>query len=259
MKGFEARGVWLRYGATPVLERVELHVPPGELVTLVGASGCGKTSFLRLLTGQLAPTRGQLLLDGRALPPEPDRQRGVVFQQYAVYPHLTVLGNVLLGLELDRARRAARLFGRARRAALARARHMLDAVGLAEHEEKYPAQLSGGMRQRVALAQALVMEPAMLALDEPFGALDPGTRTDMQALLVALWKRIGLTVFMVTHDLREGFSVGTRLLVFDKPRWDPHDPSAYGATITYDLPLRGPHAASRRAVAQALASAGPPP
>lgn len=255
MNGLDIQGLWLRYGATPVLERIDLHVPAGELVTIVGASGCGKTSFLRLLLGELAPTRGQITFDGRPLPAEPGRERGVVFQRYSVFPHLTVLGNVLLGLELDRARVVGRLFGRARRVALSRARAMLTAVGLDEHEDKYPAALSGGMRQRLALAQALVMEPPMLLLDEPFGALDPGTRKDMHALLTALWQRLGLTVFMVTHDLHEGFALGTRLLVFDKPRWDPQDPTAYGATITYDLPLHGPQAAASPDIAAALASA----
>jgi NitT/TauT family transport system ATP-binding protein len=255
VNGLDIQNLWLRYGATPVLERIELHVPAGELVTIVGASGCGKTSFLRLLLGELAPTRGQILFDGRPLPAEPGRDRGVVFQRYSVFPHLTVLGNVLLGLELDRARFTAHIFGRPRRVALSRARAMLAAVGLDEHEDKYPAALSGGMRQRLALAQALVMEPPMLLLDEPFGALDPGTRADMHALLTALWQRLGLTVFMVTHDLHEGFALGTRLLVFDKPRWDPQDPTAYGATITYDLPLRAPDAAAAPELGAALASA----
>ncbi len=255
MSGLDVNGLWLRYGATPVLERIELHVPAGELVTIVGASGCGKTSFLRLLLGELKPTRGQILLDGKLLAAEPGRERGVVFQRYSVYPHLTVLGNVLLGLELDRARFTGHLFGRTRRVALSRARAMLEAVGLADDEAKYPAALSGGMRQRLAIAQALVMEPAILLLDEPFGALDPGTRKDMHALLTALWQRLGLTVFMVTHDLHEGFALGTRLLVFDKPRWDPQDPTAYGATITYDLPLRSPEAHTSPELAAALASA----
>jgi NitT/TauT family transport system ATP-binding protein len=258
MSALEVQNLWLRFGTTPVLERLQLHVSAGELVTIVGASGCGKTSFLRLLLGELAPTRGKILLGGRPLPAEPGRDRGVVFQRYSVYPHLTVLGNVLLGLELDRARLTGHLFGRARRVAQSRARAMLDAVGLADDENKYPAQLSGGMRQRLALAQALVMEPAILLLDEPFGALDPGTRKDMHGLLTELWQRLSLTVFMVTHDLHEGFALGTRLLVFDKPRWDPQDPTAYGATITYNLPLRGPKAPATPELAAALASATRP-
>ncbi|MEK1837160.1 MAG: ATP-binding cassette domain-containing protein, partial [Pseudomonas sp.] len=114
--------------------------------------------------------------------------------------------------------------------------------------DKYPAQLSGGMQQRLAIAQALIMKPRVLLLDEPFGALDPGIRKDMHGLLLELWRETQLTVFMVTHDLSEGFSLGTRLLVFDKVRIDPHAPGAYGARITYDIPLNSDRRANRAAV-----------
>jgi NitT/TauT family transport system ATP-binding protein len=114
---------------------------------------------------------------------------------------------------------------------------MLAAVGLEQARDKYPAQLSGGMQQRLALAQSLVMHPRILLLDEPFGALDPGIRADMHRLVLDLWTRHNLTVFMITHDLKEGFYLGTRLLVFDRVRHDPQAPHAYGATITYDLPV----------------------
>jgi NitT/TauT family transport system ATP-binding protein len=93
------------------------------------------------------------------------------------------------------------------------------------------------MQQRLAIAQALLAKPKVLLLDEPFGALDPGTRADMHRIMLKLWKNLNMTIFMVTHDLKEGFRLGTRLLVFDKPRWDPQEPDAYGATVTYDLPL----------------------
>jgi NitT/TauT family transport system ATP-binding protein len=114
---------------------------------------------------------------------------------------------------------------------------MLARVGLADSLDKYPHQLSGGMQQRLALAQALVMKPRVLLLDEPFGALDPGIRRDMHELLTGLWREAKLTVFMVTHDLKEGFTLGSRVLVFDKVRIDPQAPQAYGARITYDIPL----------------------
>lgn len=114
---------------------------------------------------------------------------------------------------------------------------MLEKVGLGHALKKYPAQLSGGMQQRLAIAQAFIMQPRVLLLDEPFGALDPGIRKEMHALLLQLWSETRMTVFMVTHDLSEGFNLGTRLLVFDKVRIDPQAPNAYGARITYDIPL----------------------
>jgi NitT/TauT family transport system ATP-binding protein len=233
----QLRNVWKEYGEHVVLERLNLRVEAGEFCTIVGASGCGKTAFLRMLLGEDGPTRGAILLDGEPLPAEPGPDRGIVFQRYSVFPHLTVLGNVLLGLELRGAPLTGHLFGAARRRALEQAREMLAAVGLEQALDKYPAQLSGGMQQRLALAQSLVMQPRILLLDEPFGALDPGIRSDMHRLVLDLWARHGLTVFMITHDLKEGFYLGTRLLVFDKVRHDPQAPNAYGATITYDLPV----------------------
>ncbi|MGF1548466.1 MAG: ABC transporter ATP-binding protein [Thiotrichales bacterium] len=237
MNRIELKNVWKTYGDQVVLERLNLGVQPGEFCTVVGASGCGKTTFLRLLLGEERPSRGEILLDGKPLRAEPGPDRGIVFQRYSVFPHLTVLKNVLLGLELRGAPLTGRLFGGARREAVERARAMLDAVGLGAALDKYPSALSGGMQQRLALAQSLVMQPEILLLDEPFGALDPGIRADMHKLILDLWQRRGLTVFMITHDLKEGFYLGTRLLVFDKLRHDPQAPQAYGAGITYDLPV----------------------
>ncbi len=231
------RNLWKEYGDQVVLERINLEVAAGEFCTIVGASGCGKTTFLRLLLGEEAPTRGRILIDGEPLPAEPGPDRGIVFQRYSVFPHLTVLGNVLLGLELRAAPVTGRLLGSARREARDLASQMLDAVGLSRARDKYPDALSGGMQQRLALAQSLVMHPRVLLLDEPFGALDPGIRSDMHELVGRLWRENDLTVFMTTHDLREGFHLGTRLLVFDKLRHDPQAPNAYGAGITYDLPV----------------------
>ncbi|AUT61480.1 MULTISPECIES: ABC transporter ATP-binding protein [Paraburkholderia] len=233
----EIRNLWKQYGDQVVLERLNLRIAEGEFCSMVGASGCGKSTFLRLLLGQERPTRGAILLDGEPLPPEPDPHRGVVFQRYSVFPHLTVLRNVMLGLELPHAPLTGRLFGARRRLARDEAVAMLTRVGLADSLDKYPHQLSGGMQQRLALAQALVMKPRVLLLDEPFGALDPGIRRDMHELLTGLWREAKLTVFMVTHDLKEGFTLGSRVLVFDKVRVDPQAPQAYGARITYDIPL----------------------
>ncbi|VXC58205.1 ABC transporter ATP-binding protein [Pseudomonas sp. 9Ag] len=229
--------VWQEYGDQVVLERLNLSVDEGEFCTLVGASGCGKSTFLRLLLGQERPSRGEILLDDASIAGEPDASRGVVFQRYSVFPHLSVLDNVALGLELPKAPLLGRLFGRSKREAREQAEVILRKVGLGHSLDKYPAQLSGGMQQRLAIAQALVMKPRVLLLDEPFGALDPGIRKDMHELLLELWRETRLTVFMVTHDLSEGFTLGTRILVFDKTRLDPHAPGAYGARVTYDIPL----------------------
>jgi NitT/TauT family transport system ATP-binding protein len=233
----EVRNVWKEYGDQVVLERLNLKIEEGEFCSMVGASGCGKSTFLRLLLGQERPTRGAIMLDGKPLPAEPDAHRGVVFQRYSVFEHLSVMRNVLLGLELPQAKFCGRLFGARRRAAQDEAVSMLERVGLAAALDKYPHQLSGGMQQRLAIAQALVMRPRVLLLDEPFGALDPGIRRDMHELLLKLWRETGLTIFMVTHDLKEGFTLGSRVLVFDKVRIDPQAPGAYGARITYNIPL----------------------
>jgi NitT/TauT family transport system ATP-binding protein len=236
--------VWQQYGEVVVLENLSLRVEEGEFCTLVGASGCGKSTFLRLLLGQERPTRGRIWLDDAPIRPEPDPSRGIVFQRYSVFPHLTVRDNVLLALELRQARWTGRLWGGARRRAREQAEQILERVGLRPALDRYPAALSGGMQQRLALAQTLIGRPRVLLLDEPFGALDPGIRRDMQTLLLELWQQSGLTIFMVTHDLGEAFSLGTRLLVFDKLRHDPQAPRAFGAGITYDIPLNEERRAS---------------
>ncbi|ARA79654.1 ABC transporter ATP-binding protein [Pseudomonas ficuserectae] len=242
------RNVWQQYDDQVVLEGLNLDVAEGEFCTLVGASGCGKSTFLRLLLGQETPSRGLITLDGKTLRNEPDASRGVVFQRYSVFPHLSVLDNVALGLELPRSAWLGRLFGQAKSEAREHAAQLLGKVGLGHALDKYPTQLSGGMQQRLAIAQALIMKPRVLLLDEPFGALDPGIRKDMHHLLLDLWRETKLTVFMVTHDLSEGFNLGTRLLVFDKVRHDPHEPGAYGARITYDIPLNSERRAERAAI-----------
>lgn len=231
------KNIWKEYGENVVLENLSFTIEEGEFCTLVGPSGCGKTTFLKMLLGQETPTRGTFLLEGRPFPSEPGVERGIVFQRYSVFPHLSVLKNVMLGMELEGSKFMGRLFGKKRREARKLAMEMLDSVGLADAADKYPSELSGGMQQRLSIAQSLVKKPKILLLDEPFGALDPGIRADMHALILELWKKNNLTVVMVTHDLHEGFYLGTRLLVFDKVRHDPQSPNAYGARITYDIPV----------------------
>ena len=238
MSLLKAHQLWKYYGNQPILERLEFSVEAGEFITLVGASGCGKTTFLKMLLGVEAPSFGELLLDGRPIPDEPGPDRGVVFQKYSVFPHLDVLGNVMLAEEFRGSKVLARLFGSARRRARQAAISRLGEVGLENALDKYPHELSGGMQQRLAIAQALMMQPRILLLDEPFGALDPGIRQDMQALILRLWQEQELTIFMVTHDLKEAFKLGTRLWVFDKVCHDPQAPKSHGATITYDLPIK---------------------
>jgi NitT/TauT family transport system ATP-binding protein len=231
--------LWKEFGNQVVLENVNLHVGDHEFVTIVGASGCGKTTFLKMLLGVESPSRGQFLIDGETLPTEPGPDRGIVFQRYSLFPHLTVLENLLLGLELRGAPLLGRLFGARRREALDKAHPLLEAVGLSSAADKYPTQLSGGMQQRLSIAQSVICEPKILLLDEPFGALDPGITADMHALILKLWNTHKMTIFMVTHDLKESFDLGTRLLVFDKVRVDPQSPEAFGATITFNIPLKG--------------------
>ncbi len=231
--------LWKEYGGQVVLENLNLHIGDHEFVTIVGASGCGKTTFLRMLLGVDAPSRGQFLIDGEELPSEPGPDRGIVFQRYSLFPHLTVLENLLLGMEFRAAPLVGRLFGARRRGALEKAIPLLEAVGLHAAADKYPAQLSGGMQQRLSIAQSVICEPKILLLDEPFGALDPGVTADMHTLILKLWNMHKMTIFMVTHDVQESFELGTRLLVFDKVRVDDQSPEVFGATITFNIPLKG--------------------
>lgn len=234
------KGLWKTFGESVVLENLNLEIGDHEFVTIVGASGCGKTTFLRMLLGVEAPSRGQLLIDGEPVPAEPGPDRGIVFQRYSLFPHLTVTQNLMLGLELQGSRVLGRLMGARRKAALAKADALLAMLGLEAARDKYPPQLSGGMQQRLSIGQSVICEPRILLLDEPFGALDPGITADMHKLIVDLWAANAMTIFMITHDVQESFQLGTRLLVFDKLRHDPQAPERYGARVTYDIPLRGP-------------------
>jgi NitT/TauT family transport system ATP-binding protein len=237
MSTLSFRNVWVEYGNQVVLERINIEIASGTFLSIVGPSGAGKSTLLRLILGQERPTQGKVLLDGEPFPAEPGPDRGIVFQRYSVFPHLTVLGNVLLGYEFAERPLTARLMGASRRDAIERSRALIEAVGLGPHCDKYPSALSGGMQQRLAIAQALAKRPRVLLLDEPFGALDPGTRAQMHALIKPLWRDLKMTIVMVTHDIKEAFRLATRLIALDRPRIDPQAPERFGAKITYDLDL----------------------
>jgi len=208
----EFRGVTLRFGQfTALLDvsfKVENEPNKGEFVSMIGPSGCGKSTILNLIAGFLQPTEGDVLVDGKPVT-GPGRDRGMIFQQYSSFPHLTVLHNVLFGLEINR--HDINLDPPAR---LVRARELIEQVGLEGHEDKYPNQLSGGQQQRVAIARTLATEPRILLMDEPFSALDEPTRLEMQELLVGLWHRIQPTVFCVTHSVSEAVYLSERLWIF---------------------------------------------
>ena len=228
--------VYKTYGDKVVLDDIDLAVAAGELVTVVGPSGCGKSTLLRLILGQEFPTRGSILLDGKPIG-FADPTRGIVYQRYSLFRHRTVLGNVLEGPRLslpfmERRRRKKEL--------LDEAKHFLEKVNLASDLDKYPHELSGGMRQRVAIAQSLIMKPKILLMDEPFGALDPSTRQSMQLFLLELWEDLGMTIFFVTHDLHEAVFLGTRIIVLSHQYLDDRGEYRHvkrGAKIIADHPL----------------------
>jgi NitT/TauT family transport system ATP-binding protein len=241
MSAITVKNVWKEYGGSVVLEDINLDIKPRAFVALVGPSGCGKSTFLKMLLSEERPTSGVIEIEGRPIPPEPTAKRGVVFQRYSVFPHLTVLDNVMIGREFQAGGIYGRLFGRlygeTRRKAIDDAHQLLDAVGLAAARAKYPTQLSGGMQQRLALAQALIAQPKVLLLDEPFGALDPGIRADIHTLMRGLWNERPLTVVMVTHDLSEAFKLATRIIAFERRRGEPNDGGRHGAIVARDLEI----------------------
>ncbi|RVU39646.1 ABC transporter ATP-binding protein [Hwanghaeella grinnelliae] len=231
------KNVFKEYNRNPILERVNVTLPDHEFCLILGSSGAGKSTLLRMLLSQETPSRGEILIDGEPIDVEPQADRGVVFQRYSVFPHKTVLDNVLAGPSFRESRFFGRLFGNRKAKLRDRAMELLDQVGLSDAADKYPVQLSGGMQQRLAIAQALIMEPKVLLLDEPFGALDQSTKKSMHKLILDLWNANKMTIVMVTHDIQEAFTLGTRVLMVDKQRRDPQAPEAYGSTIVHDLRL----------------------
>jgi NitT/TauT family transport system ATP-binding protein len=214
MSRFSVRNLDVTIDGHPILRNINLGVQSGEFCVITGPSGSGKTTFIRLLLSQLRPTRGEIAIDGTPIPSFPAPDRGVVFQDYSVFPHKTALQNVLIGLEFKQSRLLGRLFGRRRHPLITAARRALADVGLESSAEKYPSQLSGGMRQRLAIAQAMIVRPKVLLLDEPFGALDPETRAQLHRVVLKLWRESQATIVMVTHDLQEARALATRLVTF---------------------------------------------
>ncbi len=192
-----------RHTEVVALDEVDLQVNRGELVCLVGASGCGKSTLLAIVAGLDEPTSGVVLVEGdRVIGPGADR--GMVFQGYSLYPWKTVSQNIAFGLEVAR-------WPRARRRE--RVAELLGVVGLTEFADALPKELSGGMRQRVAIARALAPQPDVLLLDEPFGALDAQTKRHMQDFLLSIWRQLGATILMVTHDVDEAVYLSSRVYV----------------------------------------------
>jgi osmoprotectant transport system ATP-binding protein len=202
-------------GCPAVLDGFSLAIQPGEIVAIVGRSGAGKTTILKLVNGLLRPGRGTVTVDGRDTRAwdavRLRRQTGYVFQDIGLFPHMSVEENVRL---------VPRLEGWHEERARTRARELLDLVGLppSEFAARRPHELSGGQRQRVGLARALAVDPKVLLMDEPFGALDPITRAEVRAEFTTLQARLGTTVVLVTHDMGEAFSFGTRVAVLDAGR-----------------------------------------
>jgi NitT/TauT family transport system ATP-binding protein len=190
-------------GGFTALDEVDLDIAAGEFAVIVGPSGCGKSTLLDLLGGLTAPSSGEILLDGRPVKgPGPDRS--TVFQQYALLPWRTAQGNVEFGLES---------IGVPRRQRAVRAREYLCLVGLTGFEDRHPHELSGGMKQRVAIARSLAYDPEVLLMDEPFAALDAQTRESLQDELLRIWERTGKTVVFITHGIEEAVYLGGRVAV----------------------------------------------
>ena len=225
-----------------VLDGIDLDIRAGEFISVIGQTGCGKSTLLRLVLGSEMPTEGRVLVEGREVL-RPDRDRGYVPQKYSLFPDKTVIDNITFGLEVEEFNLATRFtprYYRRRRDFRAEAVRQLARMGLHETDAtKYPDQLSGGMQQRVAIAQALVMKPKILLMDEAFSALDPGTRAGMQKLIREVWKETGTTVLFVTHNIAEAVRLATRVIVLSK------EPAAEGSRVALDLSTAEPDIAGR--------------
>jgi NitT/TauT family transport system ATP-binding protein len=241
------------YGSNRVLNKINLQIYPGQFVALVGPSGCGKSTLFKAILGTHLPTEGRVLVDDKIVS-GPNRNVGIVYQHYNLYDFLISRKNVAFGLKLDQTNLPFRMFcpwswKKLYEKMLLQADEMLSKFGLEGALHKYPSELSGGMRQRVAIAQALIMQPKIVLLDEPFGALDEITRSELQTFLLKLYqknleaKKVGTeppyTVMLVTHELNEAFYVADRVIGLTQY----HTKGFLGATIMYDepAPVFGPN------------------
>jgi NitT/TauT family transport system ATP-binding protein len=212
---FESRGACI-----DAVKQVSLQVQPGEFVSLIGPSGCGKSTLMNAVAGFTMPDSGSVGVDGVAVT-GPGSDRGVVFQQYSLFPWMTVRKNVEFGLKMN---------GMAASQRETQARTLLGLAGLLAFENHYPAQLSGGMKQRVGIVRALATSPQVLLMDEPFGALDSQTRSVMQEILTNMWQRLRLSVLFVTHDIEEAIFLSDRIYVMTAR------PGRIKAELKVDLP-----------------------
>jgi ABC-type nitrate/sulfonate/bicarbonate transport system ATPase subunit len=229
MKRLELGHVRKRFGGLTVLDGLSLHVEPGEFTAIVGPSGCGKSTALRMLAGLERADEGRVLVGDESVQgPGPDRV--LLFQEHALYPWRTVAENVGFGLELAGVSEAERV---------ERTTAILSRVGLERFADYYPNQLSGGMRQRASIARALILDPQVLLLDEPYGALDAITRLAMQNDLLRLWEGTEKTMLLVTHDVDEAIYLADRIYVMS-PR-----PGRMEAELRVDLPRRRDRSESR--------------
>jgi NitT/TauT family transport system ATP-binding protein len=221
----DVQNLTVAYGDPPrtILQNVNLQVDEGDFVCVLGQTGCGKSTLLRLILGAEQPRAGRILIDGSEHP-RPDRARGYVPQKYSLFPDRTVLDNIIFGLDVGEfnlfTRWTPRYFAR-RRVFRSEALEYLKKLGLRESDAlKYPDELSGGMQQRVAIAQALINRPRILLMDEAFSALDPATRRETQTLMRQLWKDNGFTGLFITHNTREALLLGSRVIVLAKDHAD---------------------------------------
>ncbi len=242
----EISGLSHAFGSYRVLDNINLQVAPGQIVAVVGPSGCGKSTLLKAILGTDPPTQGKIYADG--IPVQgPSRHVGIVYQNYSLYDFLTAEQNVSFGLKLDETSFPMRLlrprqYLAKRREHVAKSKEFLHQVGLSEACGRYPSQMSGGMKQRVAVAQAFIMKPKIVLLDEPFGALDEAMREDLQIMLLRFYqenliaKQQGMrpmyTILMVTHELNEAIYVADRVIGLSRF----HTEGDLGATICYDRP-----------------------